>query len=357
MRWLGLLGLGIFAALPSTTNYQLNSYGFGSGGTANSTTSNYALEGIGGEMAGQTSSTANYQSKPGFIETQQSNVPKISTFDNGSSRYYNKLHFVIDQQSNPSDAQYALQISTSSNFSTGVNYIKSDLTVGATLNTSDYLTYTNWGGATGSNVIGLVPSTTYYLRAKVTHVKSFSGISTESGYGPSASASTVGTTLSFKIDVSAIDTTTSPPYATDFGNLLANTVIDSPQKVWVSLDTNAASGGCVYVSGANGGLNSAIRSYTIASASADLSLASEGFGAQSSTATQTSGGPISAVSPYNVSGQNVGIINSTVRQIYSSSAQLVAGRASFLLKAKAKTLTPPSTDYSEVLTVIAAGNF
>ena len=113
-----------FAALPSTSNYQLNSYGFGSGGTANSTTSTYALEGISGEVSGQTATTATYNTKPGFNETQQANVPKIASFDNGSGAYYNKLHFVIDQQSNPSDALYALQISTNSDFSTGVNYVK-----------------------------------------------------------------------------------------------------------------------------------------------------------------------------------------------------------------------------------------
>src|SRR5206468_2283354 len=125
----------VFGALPSTTNYQLNSYGFGSGGTANSSTSNYALEGISGELSGQTGTTSTYNLKPGYTETQQASVPKIAAFDNGSGRYYNSLHFVIDQQSNPSDAKYALQISTSSNFSSNVNYVKSDLTIGPSLST------------------------------------------------------------------------------------------------------------------------------------------------------------------------------------------------------------------------------
>src|SRR3954470_5875384 len=83
------------AALPSTTNYQLNSYGFGSGGTANSGTSNYSLEGITGEVSGQTANTSNYQTKPGFNETQQANVPKVTLTN--PSNYYDKLKFVIDQ--------------------------------------------------------------------------------------------------------------------------------------------------------------------------------------------------------------------------------------------------------------------
>src|SRR6266404_2546776 len=95
------------AALPSTTNYELNSYGFGSGGTANSTTSNYALEGITGEASGQTATTSNYNLKPGFNETQQANVPKVTLTN--PSNYYDKLKFVIDQQGNPTDALYALQ--------------------------------------------------------------------------------------------------------------------------------------------------------------------------------------------------------------------------------------------------------
>ena len=66
-----LLGLsGIFASLPATTTYQLNSFGFGSGGTGNSATGNYSLEGITGELSGNPTSTGNYTTNPGFIQTQ-----------------------------------------------------------------------------------------------------------------------------------------------------------------------------------------------------------------------------------------------------------------------------------------------
>ena len=96
---IGLAPFGIFGVLPSTTNYQLNSYGFGSGGTSNSTTGNYSLEGITGEAGSGTDSTANYSLKPGYVETQQADVPKITLTN--PSNYYDKLHFVIDQQNNP----------------------------------------------------------------------------------------------------------------------------------------------------------------------------------------------------------------------------------------------------------------
>lgn len=352
MQWLVPIGAFFFGALPATTNYQLNSYGFGSGGTANSSTANYSLEGISGEISGQTSTTAAYNVKPGFIETQQANLPKLSAFNNNGNTYYNKLRFIIDQQGNPSDAKYALQISTTSNFSSGINYVKSDLTIGSALTTSDYQTYSAWGGASGSDIIGLSPSTTYYLRVKATQ-----GQFTESGYGPSSTASTVGPQLSFDIDVSASDTETGPPYATNFGSLLAGTVSDSPERIWFDFATNAASGGNIYIYGQNLGLRSTIRNYTIASATGDLGSLDEGYGAQSASVTQSSGGPLSVLTPYDGSSQSVGLLDTTVRPAYSTSNPVVGGRASILLKAKSEVRTPPATDYTDVITAVASGNF
>lgn len=343
-------GAVFFAQLPSTSNYKLNSYGFGSGGTSNSSTATYSLEGISGEFSGETATTSTYNIKPGFIETQQANVPTVTL--SNPSNFYDKLRLIIGQQNNPSDAKYALQISATSNFSSNINYVKSDLTIGPTLTLSDYQTYASWGGASGVNIIGLNPSTTYYLRAKATQ-----GNFTESGWGPSSSAATVGAQLSFDIDVAATDTETSPPYALAIGSLIANTVVTGTNKIWFDLDTNANSGGKIYVYSQNGGLASAAKSYTISSATADLSSASEGFGAQSSSSTQSSGGPITATSPYNVTSDNVGILNSTIREIYSSPAPITGGRTSFSLKAKSRTITPASDDYSETITAIAAGNF
>ena len=152
----------VFAAMPATSTYQLNSYGFGSGGTANTSTPTYSLEGISGEISGPATSTTTYSAKPGFIETQQAHVPTI-TLTNPSS-YTDQLKFVIGEQGNPSDAKYALQVSTTSDFSSGISYVKNDLTLTATLTTADYQTYATWGGASGSNMIGLSSGTTYYIR-------------------------------------------------------------------------------------------------------------------------------------------------------------------------------------------------
>ena len=343
MYWKFLLSLPFFlGALPATTNYELNSYGFGSGGTAGSSTATYSLEGVSGEASGQTSTTANYAAKPGFVESQQANVPKISAFNNGSSRYYNKLHFVIDEQGNPSDALYALQISTSSDFSTGVNYVKSDLTIGASLSLSDYQTYLTWGGSSGSNIIGLAPNTTYYLRAKATQ-----GQFTESGWGPSLSASTVNPSLSFSVS----------PTAVALGSLLPNTVTNASPDISLAFDTNAASGGDVYISSQNGGLFSTATSNTITSATADLSVASRGFGAQVTAVGQTSGGPLISVSPYNGSSNNVGLTTSTIRKMLTAANPVVTGTATVSIKAKATASDAAANDYREVVTLLASASF
>jgi len=343
MYWkLPLLLPFFLAAFPSTTNYELNSYGFGAGGTANSSTPTYSLEGISGEISGAGSVTAVYSQKPGFIETEQADVPKIASFDNGGGRYYNKLHFVIDGQGNPSDAKYALQISTASDFSSGVNYVKSDLTIGPSLSTADYLTYTGWGGAAGSNIIGLLPNHTYYLRAKATQ-----GQFTESAYGPSMSATTANPSITFSVS----------PTTLALGELLPNTVTDASQDISLAFDTNAASGGDIFINGFYGGLRSAAASHTITSASGDLSSLSSGFGARATSTGQTSGGPLAALSPYNGSGNNIGITDATTRKLASTGSQIVGGTATVLIKAKVTGADPAENDYQEVLTLLASASF
>lgn len=346
------LGISFFAAMPSTGSYQLNSYGFGSGGTANSSTPNYSLEGTTGELSGQTSTTSTYSTKPGFIETQQANVPTV-TLSNPSS-YYDKLRFVIGQQNNPSDAKYALQVKVNDvtcDFNTGtIRYVKIDLTLGASLTTSDYQTYATWGGASGANIIGLSSNTTYCIRAKATQ-----GQFTESGYGPSTNAATVGQQISFCVYTNANCGAGGASEA--FGGLTIGSVTNSPTNIGVDFATNGNSGGNIYIYSANGGLKSNSAPYTITSATADLSSVNEGFGAQVASVSQSSGGPFTKVSPYNGASNNVGILSTSVTNILTSSSSIVGGTAAIQLKAKARNTTPAATDYAETLTLIAAAIF
>lgn len=335
----------LIAALPASSNYKLQSFGIGTGGTAGSNSSGsaqYTLEGISGETNANSLSSATYSAKSGFINTQQANVPKI-TLTNSTGSLYDKLKFVLDTQSNPSDTKYAIAISTD-NFST-TKYIKQDNTVGETLTISDYQTYTAWGGAGGAFVTGLSASTTYYVKAKA-----MQGKFTETGYGPVSNAATVaGSSITFTLSPSSLD----------LGTLPAGSIVDSPSNITTTLDTSASQGGNVYITGANGGLKSNNASHTIASASVDLASPSpsEGFGARNVSITQTSGGPFTVVSPYDVAGTNVGIVDSTIRVIYSSGAAIVGGSATTILKAKASDITPAATDYTEIITIIAAAIF
>ncbi|MEX2054583.1 MAG: hypothetical protein WD972_00235 [Candidatus Andersenbacteria bacterium] len=347
-RFSAMTLIGILA-LPASTNYKLQGFGFGSGGTADSNSTNYRLNAITGEVSDDETASANYVVGPGLNFTQQADVPPAPSFTNPEN-YYDKLLLVIAPGPNPSDALFAVAISDDDFVTT--EYVQSDGTVGATLGSEDYQTYAAWGGGSGENVIGLEADTTYKVKVKAMH-----GDFTETGYSATATAATVSPQLTFDIDVSATDTDTSPPYTIALSDLTAGSVITSAEKIWVDLSTNGNSGGTVYVVGSNAGLQSSHTAYTIASASANLTAASEGFGAQGSTATQSSGGPFSIAAAYNLSSENVGVTDTTIRDIFTTANPITAGRGSFLVKAKSSSVTPAAADYTETLTLIAAALF
>jgi hypothetical protein len=338
-----------FLAMPASTNYQLKDYGFGNGGEDNMTSTNYSMEANAGEIGGEKLTGSSYGGGAGFLYANQTSVPIAPTFDNPNN-YYNKLRIIINTSGNPSDTKYAIAISTD-NFIT-TKYVQSDNTVGAALGMEDYQTYAAWGSGMGTLIIGLLPNTTY--KAKV---KAIQGKFTETGFGPVATAATINPTLSFDIDVSATNSKTTPPFNISFANLMANSVYDSPEKIWVDFSTNGETGGKVYVIAQNGGLLSSSKSYTINSVSGNLAVLSQGFGAQGSSVAQSAGGPLTIAALYNQTGDTVGIADASVREIFSSTASIANGRGSFLLKAKSSAVTPAANDYSETFTIIASGSF
>jgi hypothetical protein len=333
----------------ASSNFRLEGYGIGSGGATDSSSSSYRSSTISGEQSNSGAASASYKADTGAQATIQANVPAAPVATNPSN-YYNKLHIVIDNGGNPTDATFAIAISDDS-FAT-TKYIQDDTTVGTVLGPEDYQTYAAWGSGTGFDVIGLTHSTTYSVKVKAEH-----GRYTESAYSAVDTAATVGVTLTFDIDVSASDSETGAPYATNFGGLLAGTVTSSPERIWIDLDTNAASGGTVFVASTNTGLKSLLTTYTIASITGNLASLNEGFGAQNVSATQSGGGPLTAQSPYTGASDNVGITDTTLRQFYVSTTPITAGRGSLLLKAKSKADTPAASDYTDTLTLIAAASF
>lgn len=344
------VGMLLFLVLPASTNYQLKDFGYGGGGVGNGVSSNYAIEGIVGEQSAGKLDGTTYDLGPGLQFTNQANVPPAPTFTNPDS-YYNKLKIVLDTGGNPSDTKFVIAISTDS-FVSDTRYVQNDDTVGVTLGSEDYQTYTNWGGAGGTLIIGLDPGTAYQVK-----VKAMQGKFTETGFGPIATASTVSPQLTFDIDVAASDTETGPPFATNIGSLIASMVTDSPEKIWVDFTTNGESGGKVYVYGTNAGLASIRAGYTISAVTGNLTALAEGFGAQGSSATQSSGGPFVVATAYDLTSNNVAITDTSIREIFTTSNPTTAGRGSFLLKAKSSAVTPAANDYAESLTVIASASF
>ena len=225
-----LLTSNVYADLPASAHYEIQSYSFGSGST-NSASANYGLNGVAGEVEFGQPFSSNYQIGSGLTYMMKANVPGAPTLSTPNNAY-DRILVVLNTSGNPSDTTYALQISTTSDFSSDVNYIKSDGTYGPTLVTTDYQTYTAWGGASGITVTGLTSNTTYYIRTKARQ-----GDFTESEWGPTASKLTNDPALTFTLDKAALT----------FNNLNGgNSYTDSSQSDTVTTTTNAINGYTVY---------------------------------------------------------------------------------------------------------------
>lgn len=352
MSWMwSIMTVLMLAGMPASSHYMMQSYGIGSGGTAGSSSATYKVNGIAGEQSGHSSST-HYQNGAGYNYVQQANVPKATLSNPGA--WYDKLLLNIDPQANASDTKFVVAISPD-DFATTTDYVQNDFTVGTTLTSLDYLTYAGWGGAIGATIRGLTPTTVYSVKAEAIH-----GAFTETGWGPVDTVATATTTpfINFEIDVASTYTTgTSGPYAINFGNLLAGSVVTAPNKIWLTVSSNADNGIQLYGGGLYGGLKSAITGHTIPSSTQNLTTATEGWGEQVASTSTGAGGPLVTTAPYNVSGTNVGQDYTDLDQIFSSADEITNGVGGINLLAKSQILTPASTDYTETLTMVAAGSF
>ena len=335
-------GALFLAASPSSTNYTLKAFDIGGSG-GSGTSSNYKLEGVAGSQDGATATSTTYAVAPGELPTQQTNVPPAPTFTNPANEY-SRLQIIINTGNNPSNARFAIAISDDG-FTT-TRYVQTDNTVSAAYSITNYQTYAAWGGASGVYITGLTPGTTYTVK-----VAAYQGDYTNSKFGPTASAATVQPTLTFSVETTA---TSTPPFSMTFSGISPNTVASASADAVLTLSTNALQGGSVYLKGANTGLTSSSASYTVSSATADLGVASTGYGAQVVSTTQSSGGPLAASSPFNGATDNVGIISTSLQTLAESSAPITTGVATVRLKAKTDSIVPSATDYSDTLTFVAA---
>lgn len=351
-----LLSKTAFAG-PASTNYQLMDYGFGSGGTTNSFSTNYAVQGTVGEIDVASMSSANYLNWAGLSYTLQPNVPPAPNLTNPSNAYYNKLSIIINQGiDNLTDVTYAIKVSTDPTFATNVKYVQSDGTLGTAPVYQAYGTTgpcTGWCGTTGTTIIGLTAGTTYYARVSASR-----GEFTQGTYGPAASAATVNPTLTYTLSTTWL---AAPPYAVVINNMNpGGPVVTSDDQITASITTNGNNGGSILVSDKNGALTSAsVPGNPIASVTNNLDSLSQGYGLQGVSATQTSGGPLSLVSPYNTTtGNNVGQLLSTSKSVLANAgAPVTNGVATFVLKARVSSTSVAATDYTDTLTVVANGSF
>lgn len=334
---------GIFAAAPSSTSFTLKAYDVGGGGGTGSSAS-YNLNGVSGTQAGSTNTSSSYSVQSGEVPAAASNVPPAPMFTNPSS-YYDRLKLVLNTGNNASDTKYAIAISPD-NFASTTQYVKSDHSVGSTLVLADYQTYATWGGASGFLILGLQQNTTYTVK-----VKAFQGNFSGTAYGPTASVATVQPQITFSV---ATVSNPTPPFTLSFASLALNTVFNANDDASISLTTNALSGGSIYLKDSNTGLTSGSASYTLASASTDLTAAAKGYGAIVTSATQSSGGPLAATSPFNGSGNNVGALTTALQQIAATTGPVTGGSLTVRVKAKTDLTVPEATDYADTLTFVAA---
>src|SRR5665213_1740695 len=112
-----------FGGFSASSNYQLKSYGVNSGGTNSTSSSTFSAQAGTGEIGGNSSNGPTYTTKSGSIEAQQANVPGAPTLSNGSGTFTNKLNFIINTSSNPSDTTYVIAVSTSPTFASNAPFV------------------------------------------------------------------------------------------------------------------------------------------------------------------------------------------------------------------------------------------
>ncbi len=388
------------------TNYKIVDATINPAGQTAQGTSNYnILTTLGDFSSDPRKTSSSYSMRTGLSETLIANTPKIDCFDItsdgtssctssysplpsyiknngmvtvcGPTGCYNKGHFEIDTQNNPDDTLYSIQLSTSSNFQSNV-YIVDGVTNTikplSSRSLSDYkgsINSANAECATTSNcwendvfnVKGLQPETEYYIRATALH-----GNFTESEPGPAISKTTSIPILEMDIDIGTTSghSPTAPPHEVHF-EPPPNITATANEVIWINSGTNCSTGFTISQNGEYGGLYKPTgTTHLIPATTGDLDTVSEGVGLQSYTSgisylygeSGVNGelGQISALAPYNNTGNNVGTIeSSTFNNIYNSNGPIYEGETATQVLGKSDSSTITGT-YEETITFITIIN-
>lgn len=375
-------------------NYTLIAPEIGNTAAGTIDSSNYSQLLSPGLIDGMTVTSTNYGIEGGFARLVQANVPLVSCFDASSTDCagvpgglgmngvcggicYNRAKFEIDAQGNPADTLYAIQVSTTSDFSSNVYYVdptthllKSELDI------ADFIPKCQWEGtiATGAcvagnttwvkyNVLGLTPGTTYYLRVSAHTGLAADGKFSQSPWSPAVSTTTGDPFLNFDIDIGDdLGDITSAPHILDIGNLIPTVVKTSTNSFLVRVESNSVYGITTSIKSLNSALLHTNTVSTIAAYAGDLAGTPSGYGIRNvsslNDATNTTwiGDITVATTPIDFTDSGAtdkvgGAFSMYIPLFTSNGLPIYDGTAGFTAKAKAATTTP-SGIYSETLTLL-----
>lgn len=346
-----------------------------------------------------------YRADGGSANIFEANVPTVTCFETtttsgspagctgipGSDRMkgvcsspgcYDRAKLEINAQGNPDDARYAIQISTTSDFSSNVFYVDATTRLlKASLTVNDFIPKCEWEGTTVSgicgspnttwqkfDILGLTANTTYYVRLSAHRGLTADGKFQQSEWSPSTSATTASPSITLDVDIAPTTAGSStPPFLLALGSSSAGVIKTSSDQVIFRLTTNALSGIQTLIKGANGGLLRVGGSELITSANADLSSAGSGFGlrnvsASNSAANTTYLGNITISSTPNDftdtgATHKVGAVGTTYVKLFdSNSLPLDTGVTGFVAKFK-PAASHPAGNYRETMTYLVVGTF
>jgi hypothetical protein len=360
-------------------------------GTASSANYQTLVQGGGGVGYGSLSSSL-YRFSSGQGYTFMANVPKISCFETtstsgtttcsnqnstngavgicGPTGCYDRAYFEIDEQANPVDTTYLLEISPD-NFTT--IYIVDGTTRTLKLVTNktinDYLTKSAWESSPwdSTNIVGLTPNTAYSIRARALH-----GNFTESEAGPSKNTTTATTYAMLDLDIAALLTDENDaPYTYEIGKISPENYAFGDKYIKVDFESNALQGVNLYTTSTYAGLRSNSTLYLLPSAQEDLALATaiDGYGLQAQQAAEETNslGKVNKTTQYDYAATSVGQLQTAavhlacVRTVSGGDCStgtptwLSNGILMLKLGARASLNAPAKSDYTDSLTFTLSG--
>lgn len=316
----------------SSSNFKIQGENLSSGGPSG-TSATYGLSGDINPFSSLDSSSS-YAQQLGYNPRLQAITPEAPTLSNPSN-YYQKLHLTINPDNNPSDTLFAIAISNDG-FST-YYYVQDDNSIGPTLGTEDYQTYTNWGGASGFNILSLDSNTEYVVK-----VKALRGDFTETGYSPESN--TVATSVPY--------ITLSLSATTAHLSVLSTNSVSETSDITLTASTNADSGYQTYINGTGNGSSGGLFNGTaslIGTSDTTLIAGIEGYGGQASSSTA------SIAAKYNVIGNTVGAIELTQQNLSSNTTPVSSETTDVRFKATVSGTTIAG-EYSDIVYFTIAPN-